>query len=124
MKDIYRIKSTDLRIEGIHEIFIPLERTLRALEINFYLVGAIARDVMTLVHKEKLFTATADMDIAVMVSSIEEYERLKIKLIIYEDFEEDKNEPYRLYRNKKAIDLLPFGKIETKKGTVTLEARK
>ncbi len=123
MKDIYRINSSDLRIGGLMDVFIPLERTLKNLNIDFYFIGAIARDMMTLVHKEKLFKATMDIDVAVMVSSIEEYEEIRRTLIERENFVEDKSEPYRLYFNDKIIDILPFGGLENTDGIVTLEGR-
>jgi len=123
MKNTYRINSIDLRIDGIKEIFIPLERTLKKLNIEFYLIGALARDIITIVHKQDPFTATRDIDIAVMVLSNEEYEVLKKSLIEDENFVQDEKELYRLHCNGKIIDLLPFGKIESKERTVKLHGK-
>ena len=50
MKDTYRISSSDLRIENVKAILVSLDRAFKDLGIEFYIIGALARDIMAIVH--------------------------------------------------------------------------
>ncbi|MBL7888482.1 MAG: nucleotidyl transferase AbiEii/AbiGii toxin family protein [Bacteroidia bacterium] len=102
------------------EILRHVNKEATALKIEFYLAGAVARDY----HLNKLANytpsrKTADIDIAVMVTSEVEFSKLKESLIQTGNFEEH-NEPIKLiYKKSIELDLLPFGDIE-KEGITTL----
>lgn len=107
-----------LHSEIIHttliEVLNYVNREAKLLSIDFYIVGAIARDY----HFMKLgdyipSRRTADIDIAVMVSNETEYIALK-KALVKTGYFEEMSEPIKLiYNNSIEIDLLPFGDIET-----------
>jgi predicted nucleotidyltransferase len=111
---MYSLSLNDIRQGHLREVFIDLEFTLKKLNINFYLIGAIARDIwISGVHKIKTPRFTKDLDLAVMVSSNHEYENLKNQLLITGKFKPVKDVPHKLiFKNQYEIDLLPFGAIE------------
>jgi len=125
MKDTYRISSSDLRIENVKAILVSLDRAFKDLGIEFYIIGALARDIMAIIQKEKPIRATQDIDLAVLVSSDDNYKILKEYLIEKENFLADRNILYRLiFNNQIIVDLLPFGGIENNENTVTLKGGK
>lgn len=85
------------------------------LGIDFYLVGAIARDHhLSKSEHYKISRKTADIDIAVMVADEDEFHLLKQTLIAKGNFEEGEDPIQLIYANTAEIDLLPFGDIEVR----------
>lgn len=110
-----------LRAEGWKQVFDALERVLTGMEIDFYLIGAVARDVWIdhLSYRDK--RTTRDVDICVYVRDLVQYKAVQQALIDGEGFSRDVREPYRLYGpDKRMLDLIPFGDIE-QDGTVWLD---
>lgn len=89
MKSTYRINSIDIRIDNVKARFVSLERAFKNLGIEFYLIGALARDIMAIVHNEIPVRATKDIDLAVLVACEENYISLKTYLIEKENFLQD-----------------------------------
>ena len=110
-----------MRAEGWKQVFDALERVLTGMEIDFYLIGAVARDVWIehLSYRDK--RTTRDVDICVYVRDLEQYKAVQEALITGEGFSRDTREPYRLYGpDGRILDLIPFGDIE-RDGTVWLD---
>jgi predicted nucleotidyltransferase len=118
-----KINSTDLRIDGSKNIFLSLEKAFTKFDIDFYLVGALARDIMFLSGDRKPVRATQDIDFAVMIPNKDVYEALKKYLEENENFKPDERDPYRMTAKGIIIDLLPFGKIESKERTVIVHGK-
>ena len=94
------------------EAFIHLMKVFDAFSLQYFLIGAQARDLHFFQQGIKPIRGTRDIDFAVMVVSMEQYNELFEKL--KENGFETTVEPYRLIWNKgqTVIDLLPFGQIE------------
>jgi predicted nucleotidyltransferase len=110
-----------LRAEGWKRVFDALERVLTGMGIDFYLVGAVARDVWIdhLSYRDK--RTTRDVDICIYVHDLVQYKKVQQALITGEGFSRDAREPYRLYGpDGGMLDLIPFGDIE-RDGTVWLD---
>jgi predicted nucleotidyltransferase len=110
-----------LRAEGWKQVFDALERVLTGMEIDFYLIGAVARDIWIehLSYRDK--RTTRDVDICVYVRDLVQYKAVQQALIEDEGFSRDTREPYRLYGpDGRMLDLIPFGDIE-RDGTVWLD---
>ena len=69
MTNLYNIKFSDLNEnEDFKEMFLALENSLQHFNIDFYLVGAIAKNVwMSAIYKQGPSRATKDFDIAVLI---------------------------------------------------------
>ncbi len=92
------------------------------LGIEYYLIGAQARDFHLLENGIAPSRGTQDIDFAVMMPELKHYHELR-ELLIKNNFRKV-NEPYRLIYDKTntVMDLLPFGEIE-EQGTVTFTER-
>lgn len=77
------------------EVIESLERGFMKYNIDFYLVGAMARDIWIKgVHDLKVKRATRDIDLGIMVKDEKTFEKLKEYLIIYEGFNAVKTNPF------------------------------
>ena len=92
-------------------VFNALERVLKRFDIDFYIIGAQARDIW-ISHLGVISRLTKDIDYCVLVSNRETWNQLNEYLIKTEKFERDKNAPHRFYLNEHTIDIIPFGGIQ------------
>jgi len=108
-----------LKNEGLKETFEVLELAFKKYDIDYYLIGARARDLWTdhIALSEK--RTTEDVDFCIYINEHEQYKILVKELVETFGFKRDEGEPYRFYFNG-TIDLIPFGGIE-KNGEVLLE---
>jgi len=96
------------------EMLEAFGKVVNQLGIDFFLVGALARDIR-LNSDSKLASkrATKDVDIAILLASEEQFYQVKDALIATGDFVAHEREAIKLfYRQAIEVDLLPFGEIE------------
>ncbi len=120
----YKINYEQLRQQPeITEMLSALERAFEKFGIDFYLVGAVARDVwMSGINKIAPRRTTGDIDFAVLINDEGTYEALKEYLIKTEGFHPTKENAFVLiWKDKTEVDLMPFGAIEDEDGKVTVE---
>ena len=112
MSDISNQTYRDLAIPYFIDVFRIVDEVLKANDAPYYLIGVTATDIQLLKEGIKPSRGTKDIDFAVMVSSFEEYDKIKDDLI-KNGFNQVKV-PFTLYHSEfnLAIDLLPFGQIE------------
>ncbi|MDX2432439.1 MAG: hypothetical protein QNK35_15990 [Bacteroides sp.] len=118
-----KIPFSKIREEGqFKEIFLALERGFIKFGIDFYLVGATARDVwMKGVHDLPPKRATSDIDFGIMIKDSFVFDDLKSYLIEEEGFIPSKgNEFVLIWKDKSQVDLIPFGDLESE-GIVTVK---
>ncbi len=91
-----------------------LERGFKKFEIDFYLIGAVARDVwMRAINDLSPRRATRDIDFAILINNNGVYEALKDYLIEQEGFRAYQNNAFvLLWPGNLQVDLMPFGSIE------------
>lgn len=119
--DSYKINYNQLRQQPeITAMLSALERGFKIFGIDFYLVGAVARDVwMSGINKIAPRRTTGDIDFAVLINDKGTYEALKEYLIHTEGFYRYKGNSFVLiWKDKTEVDLLPFGVIENEDGRV------
>lgn len=102
----------ELSIPFFKETFNCIDEIMNAHNIPYYLIGANAIALELLKHGIKPSRGTRDIDFAIMISNMEEYEKINNDLID-KGFKKT-NEPYRFYSDNYnlVIDVLPFGLIE------------
>ena len=123
MSNLLKIPFSKIREEGqLKEIFLALERGFIKFGIDFYLVGATARDVwMKGIHDLPPKRATSDIDFGIMIKDSIVFDDLKNYLIEEEGFIPSKgNEFVLLWKDKSQVDLIPFGDLESE-GIVTVK---
>ncbi|PIQ48401.1 MAG: hypothetical protein COW03_10265 [Cytophagales bacterium CG12_big_fil_rev_8_21_14_0_65_40_12] len=102
----------ELAIPYFKESFDCIDEVMQELKIPYYLIGVTAIALELLKEGIKPSRGTKDVDFAVMISSIDEYEKISTELEV-RDFKRVAA-PWTFYSDtfKVAIDLLPFGEIE------------
>lgn len=105
------IKLEDLRQQNLKELFKILEDVFTEFEVEFYILGAMARDAWY--AKRKIGSRTTrDVDFALYVSTQEQYDEIVKRLINKHGLSEIKGVPFRLQTPfGYTIDLIPFGEI-------------
>lgn len=112
----------ELSIPYFKEVFDCIDAVMKKLKIPYYLIGASAIALELLKDGVKPSRGTKDIDFAIMISSIKEFEAVVSEL---EEHGFNKVEaPWTMYNPKFniVIDLLPFGEIE-EKSTVNFNER-
>ena len=111
MRKPLQIKLEDLRQDKLKELLHVVERVFIRCDVDFYLLGAIARD--TWYAKGQIESrATRDVDFAVYISKKEKYDEVLEELITNHGFSEIKDVPFRLQTPFTfTIDIIPFGEI-------------
>lgn len=119
----YKIDYKQIRLDlQIAEMLDAIGQALDLFGIDYYLVGAVARDVwMSGIHKKIPRKTTGDIDFAVLINDRGVYEKLKEHLIEKADFEPSHENAFVLiWKDKTQVDLLPFGAIEDDNRKVTI----
>jgi predicted nucleotidyltransferase len=104
------------------EMLKNMEHVFRDFGIDYYLVGAVARDIhLSVCIEAEALRKTEDIDIAKTINDAGQYNELKKALISTGDFTADPTEAIKLYyKSVIELDLLPFGAIESINRTVNL----
>ncbi len=108
-----------LKNEGLKETFELLELAFKRYGIDYYLIGARARDLWTDHLDLRGKRTTEDVDFCIYISEHDQFKMLVKDLVDIYGFNRDEKESYRFYFNG-TIDLIPFGGIE-KDGEVLLD---
>ena len=115
-------ESLDLsgKIEPLHvEFFETLQRVATASDTPFFVVGALARD-MVLERTFGLATgrATNDDDVGVCVPNWGVFRRLIDELLATGDLAKDRPAQRFVYGHQLLVDILPFGPVAAANQTV------
>ena len=112
MSDNVKLNLDQLRQENLKGAFESFERAIQILEIDFYLIGAFARDTW-LAEKGIRALGTKDIDLAVFISDDSKYDELKRYLVEEEGFIISSTNEYTFIdKVGYQVDILPFGAIE------------
>lgn len=80
--------------------------------VNFFVIGATARDIILEINGEQSGRRTQDIDIAITINKWEEFEKISEGLTELENFSKDKEQKQRfLYLAKFQLDIVPYGGI-------------
>lgn len=123
MSNTYNIRFDDFRQHtDFEEMFSALEQCFKLYGIDFYIVGAIAKNIwMDKIHKVTLSRATKDFDMAILVPNKEVFENLKQHIIKEYPFVVSQSNAFSLiWKEKYVVDLLPFGDIENEEAKVII----
>jgi len=108
------LKTTydSLAVEGLKKPFEEIATVCKNHGINFFIVGAIARNIWFATNDERP-TGTKDLDFGVFVTDVDTYNELRETLINDYQYTPSKGNAFCLITPEGIqIDLLPFGEIE------------
>ncbi len=91
-----------------------------APDVDFLVVGAIARDLLLHYgHGVPITRATTDIDLGLAVAGWEEFQQLRDAYLKSDNFTAGRPGNHRLvHRSGVTLDLIPFGGIEREDGTI------
>jgi predicted nucleotidyltransferase len=97
---------------GLRDIFTRIDEATRVFGVEFYLIGARAKDLWLTARNIPPRRFTEDIDFAISMNSMEQFEALRNYLENTGAFIKSPNIPQRIYTADRAfiIDLIPFGK--------------
>lgn len=102
----------NLQRNELKEVFDAVENAFSMLGIDYYVIGALARDIWYS-KENKLSRATRDADFAILVGTEKQFEEVKDYLKNKKGFQDSKGNSYVMFSpNGIQVDILPFGAIE------------
>ena len=108
----------DAAISGLLD---ALERGFEKFDIDFYLIGALARDTWMGLNDRQPRRATKDVDFAILIPDTNAFNELKAYFTREEGFNQYHGNAFvLLWKDGTQVDLLPFGEIEDN-GVVKVE---
>jgi len=110
--------------KSILKILEALERGFMKFGIDYYLIGALAREVWMRGLKDITpKRATSDIDFGVLIQNSDLFDELKTYLVKVEGFTNHSGSAFVLFApDGRQIDILPFGEIE-KQGKITMKGK-
>jgi predicted nucleotidyltransferase len=106
--------TDNILTKPVLEMLAEFQQVLAQFGIDFYLVGAVARDIHF--SRNPAFAskrATLDVDLAIMLADEEQFYAVKEALVNTGNFTAHPTEAIKLfYKEAIELDLLPFGDIE------------
>ncbi|MBI4645446.1 MAG: nucleotidyl transferase AbiEii/AbiGii toxin family protein [Bacteroidia bacterium] len=107
--DLKNIPNPEIRI-----ILEQLHKAFKEHGIEFYMIGARAKDFWLSAKNMPPKRFTEDIDFAILLDNFEQFEKLLNFLEHTGKFIKSINSPHRLYtsESKYMIDIIPFGNIE------------
>lgn len=130
MSTIYPISPERLQPAGMSAAMAALQRGFAHFGIDFYIVGAVARDIwLTQIYGEPDRRITKDLDLAIFIHDTAEYEALQAWLVEQEGFILAQSSAFCLLypsapgSGNVTVDLMPFGAIADEAGDVYFSDR-
>lgn|SRR5690554_5906565 len=115
----YKLNSQNLEHPLLKPILKDLIPVFKKLEINFFIIGATARDIVLQIHGEKSGRRTQDIDFAIAIDKWEKFDELEVEITKQSNFRKDKEQKQRfLFNEDFQVDIVPFGKIAEQKDKI------
>ncbi len=107
-----KISYDALAVVGLKDVLIQISETCNELNIDFFIVGAVARNIWYASHN-KSPTGTQDVDFGIYVPTEKKYNALRNVLKKKYNYTASTENAFCMFTPTGIqIDLLPFGKIE------------
>ncbi len=86
-----------------------------SINIEFFIIGAMARDIIMSYFEERSGRATRDLDISIAISDWKDFEYIEKEIVKIDGFKKDRHQKQRfIYQDIFEIDIVPFGDIMDK----------
>lgn len=126
MLDISSIPPERRFPTGLDRVLPALTRGLQHLSLDFFLVGAVARDLwLDTALDAAPRRRTMDVDLAVLIRHEDEYEQLLAWLVAHEQFHAPASSAFCLIHEPTGVqvDLMPFGGLADAEGRVRVAGK-
>lgn len=109
----YKVSSEDINHPLLKPVLEELIPVFEEAGIKFYMIGAVARDIILDLHNEKSKRVTMDLDIAIAINDWEVFHDLAAKITALPNFTKDiKHQQKFIYKGQYEIDIVPYGDIK------------
>jgi predicted nucleotidyltransferase len=108
----YKISSNQFSLSVLKPVLKDLNSLFGKIDVKYFVIGAIARDLSMTVYNHTSGRLTHDLDIAIAIDSWDNF--MQIESLLQETgwFTKDLKQRQRFhYMGVYAIDILPFGRI-------------
>lgn len=110
----YKVKSTDIQHTLLKPVLEELIPVFEEAGIKFYIIGAVARDIILELYDEKSKRVTMDLDIAIAINDWSAFDALATKIVSLPNFTKDTKQQQKfLYKSDFEIDIVPYGGIKS-----------
>ncbi|GIM57397.1 hypothetical protein CAPN006_17900 [Capnocytophaga canimorsus] len=109
----YKIESKNIEHPLLKLVLEDLIPVFEKRGIKFYIIGAVARDIILDLHNEKSSRVTMDLDLAIAISHWDDFKNISVDILSLSNFTKDPNQQQRfLFREKFQVDIVPYGSIK------------
>lgn len=109
----YKVESKNIEHPLLKPVLEELIPVFGKRGIKFYVIGAVARDIILDLHNEKSNRVTMDLDLAIAISHWDDFENISADILSLPNFTKDPNQQQRfLHREKFQVDIVPYGSIK------------
>ncbi len=109
----YKVESKNIEHPLLKPVLEELIPVFEKRGIKFYVIGAVARDIILDLHNEKSNRVTMDLDLAIAISHWDDFENISADILSLPNFTKDPNQQQRfLFREKFQVDIVPYGNIK------------
>lgn len=114
------VRSADIDINAVRPLLEQLKDVCEIVGADFLVIGALARDLHFHDQDRKADTPrmTRDVDVAVAVSSWENYDQVREQLLDVHGFGEGDQKQRVISPQGTVLDLVPYGGVEDSSGKV------
>ena len=122
------MKKKSLNLSGkIEDIFIDvlieLSLCTNSLEIDYFIIGAKARDLVFKEFELETGRATHDLDIGIQVENWDNFSALKLSMLETGHFTETQNQQCLRFKDLINLDIIPYGAISNPDNAITWPPR-
>jgi predicted nucleotidyltransferase len=107
----YKITRGEMSHPLLKPILKQLNDFFSAKGVQFFVIGATARDIVMEVHNFQSGRLTHDLDIAIAINDWSQYAEVEKGLLELPDFTKDQQKQRFLYKETFQLDIVPFGAI-------------
>lgn len=109
----YKVLSENIEHPLLKPVLEELIPVFEKRGIKFYIIGAVARDIILDLHDEKSERVTMDLDIAIAIDHWEDFDDISADILSLPNFSKDEKQQQRFFfREKFQVDIVPYGGIK------------
>lgn len=109
----YKVLSTNIEHPLLKPVLEELIPVFEKRGIKFYVIGAVARDIILDLNNEKSERVTMDLDIAIAIDQWVEFDDISSDILSLPNFSKDEQQQQRfLFKEKFQVDIVPYGGIK------------
>ena len=109
----YKVLSENIEHPLLKPVLEELIPVFEKRGIKFYIIGAVARDIILDLNDEKSQRVTMDLDIAIAIDNWGDYEDISSDILSLPNFSKDEKQQQRfLFKGHYQVDIVPYGGIK------------